>query len=167
MGGKQLALQGPVANRLRLYQSGIKMDPLSSLASIAGILSVASRTSTSLHDLYDGLKNGPELILALSNEIADLSITLDRVLGARDMIQQLDSVADQSFATQLEAQVEKARYVVTELDTLCQTLSEKKRSSQRVAWLLHQGKAAVMKEQVREVRLRINDMLVAHNMLVS
>ncbi|KAK0701888.1 hypothetical protein B0T26DRAFT_681989 [Lasiosphaeria miniovina] len=136
-------------------------DPLSIVTGVGGLLSLTGRTSSPLHKLYRGLKNGPELIIVLSNEVYDLSLVLDRVASAKDTLERLDPVENAVFITALSTQLEKAKDVLVKLSGLATVLAKRKRSTQRVKWTLHESKAAALKDEVRNVRVRINEITMS------
>ncbi|KAK3319029.1 ankyrin repeat-containing domain protein [Apodospora peruviana] len=118
-------------------------DPVSMLTGVGGLLALTVRTSSSLHKIYGKLKNGPLLIIALSNEIADLSLVLDRVNSAKETLERLDPAENAAFITALDGQLDKARGTLQETE------------------------ATALKDEVRDVRHRINDILIAHNSAIS
>ncbi|KAK3318775.1 hypothetical protein B0H66DRAFT_591446 [Apodospora peruviana] len=61
----------------------------------------------------------------------------------------------------------KAEDVLTRLDALSRKLSAQKQSGQRVRWIWYQSKAAALKDELREVRRRIHELLVAQNITIT
>ncbi|KAK3389818.1 ankyrin repeat-containing domain protein [Podospora didyma] len=142
-------------------------DPLSIITSVGGLLALTARTSRSLHTLFSELKNGPALIIGLSNEVADLSLVLDQVGNAKETFERLDPVVNAAFVTSLGSQLEKAGDVLSKLDDLTTSLAKRKRSMQRLKWTLHEGKATELKDKMRDVRRRIHEMITAHSSVMT
>ncbi|KAK3371177.1 hypothetical protein B0T24DRAFT_306629 [Lasiosphaeria ovina] len=142
-------------------------EPLSMLAGIASLITTTTRISGALHKIHRGLKNGPELLLALSNEIADLTLVLDQTQRAQDRLGQLSSDDSTAGAAILKSQLDKAHNVLSKLDKLSADLLKRKRSLQRVKWVLHESKATTLKDEMREVRRRIHEILTANNATTS
>ncbi|KAK3386478.1 hypothetical protein B0H63DRAFT_540372 [Podospora didyma] len=143
-------------------------DPLSALSGIVSLIDITTRASASLHKLYMELKNAPTLILALANEIADLTVVLDRASGARDTLGRLDPAENAGFVTALSALLDKAKDILSRLEMLSKDLLRQKWSSvKRVKWSLTQSKATSLKNEVREVRIKMNEILIAHNSAIS
>ncbi|KAK4176608.1 ankyrin repeat-containing domain protein [Triangularia setosa] len=138
-------------------------DPLSIASGVASLLNVAGRTATCLYEFHQDLKHGPDLILALSNEVSDLILVLDRINEARETLQTLARRESTPYVSVLGAQLDTAQEVLSKLESLSTALSGHKRSMQRIKWCLRQNKAAALKNEVREVRLRINEIMTAHN----
>ncbi|KAK4200931.1 ankyrin repeat-containing domain protein [Triangularia verruculosa] len=142
-------------------------DPLSIASGVASLLNVAGRTATCLYEFQQDLKHGPDLILALSNEVSDLILVLDRINEAQETLQMLARQESTGYVSALGTQLDKVREVLSRLEALAASLSKQKRSMQRIKWCLRQNKAAVLKSEVREVRLRINEIMMAHNTATS
>ncbi|KAK0708868.1 hypothetical protein B0T21DRAFT_83037 [Apiosordaria backusii] len=142
-------------------------DPLSIASGVASLLNVAGRTATCLYEFHQDLKHGPDLILALSNEVSDLTLVLDRVNGACESLENLAVRESTPYVSALGAQLGKAQEVFAKLETLSIALSKQKRSMQRIKWCLRQNKVTALKSEVREVRLKINEIMTAHNTVMS
>ena len=138
-------------------------DPLSILAGVGSLINATTRISTGLQKLHGGLKNGPDLIIALSNEISDLTLVLDQTHCAQDALGRFNPDDSASFVVALKLQLDRAQDLLSKLDSLSKALLKRKRSVQRVKWVLHDSKAAALKSEVREARLRIHEILTAHH----
>ncbi|KAK3372296.1 hypothetical protein B0H63DRAFT_550805 [Podospora didyma] len=142
-------------------------EPLSIVVGVGSLVNATTRISSCLQKLYQGLKNGPDLIIALSNEIVDLTLVLDQTQRANDNSGRLKSDDSAAFVDALQSQLDKAQDLISKLETLSKSLLKRKRSVQRVKWLLNDSKATALRDEVREVRRRIYEILTAHNTSIS
>jgi hypothetical protein len=138
-------------------------DPISCTASAATIFAFALRTCADLRALLSDLKNAPKLIMALSNEVADISVVLDRTSDVSLSLQGLTPERNAAFTTSLSRHLDSAAAILGKLDALVKSLQKGGTSINRVKWLLKKSDAVEIKSQLREVRLSINDLLVAYN----
>lgn len=140
-------------------------EPISLVASVAGLLDVSLRSSKALHSLQSQLKNAPNLIRALSNEVEDLKAVLARVedtaKASKASAQHTPSIT--ATIIDLEAQLLKAKAILADLDTLTKKLAAEKPTLKRIKWCLKQSRASELQTDLKEVRTKINELLVAHN----
>ncbi|RTE76990.1 hypothetical protein BHE90_008552 [Fusarium euwallaceae] len=144
-------------------------EPISLIASVAGLLDVSLRSSKALHSLQSQLRNAPNLIQALSNEVEDLKAVLARVedtTNASKTSRQHVPVITATTAD-LEAQLQKAKAVLADLDILTNNLAAEKPTLKRIKWCLKQSRASELQSELKEVRTKINELLVAHNSCIS
>jgi hypothetical protein len=137
-------------------------DPISILSGVVSLLDVSRRASSGLLALCRDLKNAPELILALSNEVSDINVVLSRMNDSR-MAADSASKQNLSFLTTLEYQFDKAKVLLSDLERLLRTLSQEKSRTQRIKWVLRKSNAEELKNQLREVRVKMNETLVSYN----
>ncbi|KAF4467165.1 hypothetical protein FALBO_5948 [Fusarium albosuccineum] len=136
-------------------------EPISLAASVAGLLDVGLRTSKALHSLQRELRNAPDLIRALSNEVEDIKAVLARV---EDTIKDseasgLNSTIGAAILVDLETQLGKAKTILVTLDSLAQKLVAEAPTLKRVKWCLKKSRAAELQTDLKEVRTRINELL--------
>ncbi|RSM20305.1 hypothetical protein CDV31_000800 [Fusarium ambrosium] len=140
-------------------------EPISLIASVAGLLDVSLRSSKALHSLQSQLRNAPNLIQALSNEVEDLKAVLARVedtkKASKSSGQHVPAIT--AAMVDLEAQLRKAKVTLSDLDTLTKNLAAEKPTLKRVKWCLKQSRASELQSELKEVRTKINELLVAHN----
>lgn len=139
------------------------MDPFSAFSSAISVLDIAIRASKALYGLYTELVGAPELILALSNETADISVVLGRVGEARKTLDRLDTLQNATFLAALDGHIFTAKVILSRLDILATELRSQTGSIKRVKWCLRKNKANGLKDELRAVRQRINEILVAHS----
>ncbi|RSL63229.1 hypothetical protein CEP54_005292 [Fusarium duplospermum] len=144
-------------------------EAISLIASVAGLLDVATRAFSALHNLQSQLRNAPDLIRALSNEAADLGAVLARVDDVRKTTEAagLNTPDGMTALVDLEAQLLKAKSILADLDALAQKLFGEKMTLKRVKWCLKKSRASELQTRLKEVRLKINELLVAHNTSMS
>ncbi|RSL93854.1 hypothetical protein CEP52_012984 [Fusarium oligoseptatum] len=144
-------------------------EPISLIASVAGLLDVTLRSSKALHSLQSQLRNAPNLIQALSNEVEDLKAVLARVEDTTNASKTSRQHAPVITATtaDLEAQLQKAKAVLADLDILTNNLAAEKPTLKRIKWCLKQSRASELQSELKEVRTKINELLVAHNSCIS
>ncbi|KAI0439742.1 hypothetical protein F4803DRAFT_27368 [Xylaria telfairii] len=139
-------------------------DPFSILAGAAGLADVAIKTSLKLCSLVSEFKTAPALILALSNEITEISIVLERVDESRKAVESLgDWQHDAGFLNDLNGQLNNARTILGDLGALAAILSLGNSPAERFRWLRKKKHAAQLKGRLKAARERINELLVAHN----
>lgn len=139
-------------------------DPFSILAGAAGLADVSVTTSSKLHSLISEFKRAPDLILALSNETAEISVVLERVNESRQVVESVgDAQHDAAFLAALDSQLNSARDILTELESLAVLLSPGKPANQGFRRLRQKKHATKLRSRLKEVRERINELLVAHN----
>ncbi|KAJ4308012.1 hypothetical protein N0V84_012352 [Fusarium piperis] len=116
-------------------------EPISLIASVAGLLDVFLRSSKALHTLQSKLKNAPNLIQALSNEVEDLKVVLARIeetaKASKASGQHVPVIA--ATMIDLEAQLRKAKDTLVNLDTLTKKLAAEKPTLKRIKWCLKQS----------------------------
>ncbi|RSL89936.1 hypothetical protein CEP51_000961 [Fusarium floridanum] len=144
-------------------------EPISLIASVAGLLDVSLRSSKALHSLQSQLRNAPNLIQALSNEVEDLKAVLARVEDTTNASKTSGQHVPVITATtaDLEAQLQKAKAVLADLDILTNNLAAEKPTLKRIKWCLKQSRASELQSELKEVRTKINELLVAHNSCIS
>lgn len=135
-------------------------DPFSVFSAAAGVLDIALRATKALHGLCSELREAPALILALSNETADVSVVLGRVDEARANLARLER--DKMFFVALDCHLTTARAVILRLEALISALQVRSGSIKRIKWCLRKNKASALKDDLRDVRQRINEILTAH-----
>ncbi|KAN0112343.1 hypothetical protein V8E51_005294 [Hyaloscypha variabilis] len=142
------------------------MDPFSIFVSAGSLLDMAVRASGALILLYREMKNAPDLILALSNEIADITLVLDRVYDARLTLvtrRRHDSNSSSKYLTILDSHLATARIILGKLEQLSTGLHERKRLGKSIRWCLIKPQAEELKHELKNIRARIREVLIAYN----
>jgi hypothetical protein len=138
-------------------------DPFSVFSATLGILDVSERISAKVVDLFCNWKDAPILILALSSETTELNNVMDRIREAEQTVRGYCMQQDMGFVFALDAQLRKARCYLEALETLVDDLKRGTSIVRRNKWLLKKSTAAKLQTQLRDIRLRIHELLTAHN----
>lgn len=139
-------------------------DPFSIFAGAVSVTDVAVKTSLKLGSLISDFRGAPTLILALSNEVIEIRVVLERVKESQQAVQSLRNPQhDAAFLAALDDQLTKAKTIVTDLESLITTLSTGNSPTERFRWLRKKKHAADLKDELKAVRERINELLVAYN----
>ncbi|KAK3367699.1 ankyrin repeat-containing domain protein [Podospora didyma] len=126
------------------------------------ILDVLTRGSMGLWEIIQTWKSAPDALLALRNETEALRIVLDTVREAQQLIESA-AASDAAFATTLAQEMATAEVSALELTTAVDKLSFGRDFRRKARWLRHQGKIDLLKTRFRDVRERIQALLVVHN----
>lgn len=138
------------------------------LSAAAGFLDVTFRASSGLHNLIIEYRNAPELILALSNEVSEARVVVERVRDAQQTVERLsDSQHDAVFLDNLKDQLAKARAIIADIECLANILSTGTSPGERFRWLRKKKDAARLKNRLQEATRRVNDLLIAQNPSLS
>jgi hypothetical protein len=137
-------------------------DPLSVIASAISTVGDFTELSASLRRLYRSWKDAPTLILILANESADLEVVILQLQNGRESLEAC--ARNTEFITSLDRQLQRARGYLEQLQTLTADLTTGSTSARRKKWILRKKTAAQLQSGVREVRISINDLLVAHSL---
>lgn len=130
------------------------MDPLSITAAIIALIGAGGKVGTGLRKLVE-LRNAPDSLLQLNNEVADLKL----IVQAIDT-NTLDSPADDSGAAaqyQLTHNaLERVKEVALELEVLIENTLTKVTDDgtkfDKVAWLRQAKKVQGLKEKIRNAK---------------
>ncbi|KAI1358912.1 hypothetical protein F5Y08DRAFT_94250 [Xylaria arbuscula] len=140
------------------------VDPFSILAGAVGVTDVAVKTSMKLRSLISDFRDAPSLILALSNEVTEMRVVLERVKESQRAVQSLHNPQyDAAFLAALNDQLTKAHTITMDLESLVTTLSTGNSPTERFRWLRKKKNAADLNGKLKAVRERMNELLVAYN----
>jgi Mg2+ and Co2+ transporter CorA len=129
---------------------------------IVGLLDIAVRTADSLRKLYSEVKNAPDLIWALSNDITDFKDVLEDISSARESIEKLAHPQDSSMMNNLDRRLQNAQVVLSELDSLVTRLNELKSSTKRIAWYLKKAQAEALRNRLKETKAQLVETLISY-----
>lgn len=141
-------------------------EVISIISAVAGLLDITLRSSTALHELQSQLRNAPALIRALSNETQDLRAVLtllDDTMKASEAIE-LNTSEGSAVLAALKVQLRKAETILVGLEHLTQKLAAETPTMRRVKWCLNKSRASELQRLLKEVRMTINDLLLAHTL---
>ena len=134
------------------------MDPLSLTASIIAIVGIGGQAAKAVRKLAS-LKDAPDLLLALNNELSDLRVV---VLAIQDVFQKQQSRAtearvDASVVNSLRQTKEtvlKLEALYDRLDTLA-SWSSWSTPLHKATWLREQKRVRMVQEDLGNVRLKL------------
>ncbi|KAK4182753.1 ankyrin repeat-containing domain protein [Podospora australis] len=137
---------------------------ISLIGAVAGLLDVALRSCTALHQLQSQLRNAPALVHALSNEIQDLRVVLTLVRDTLKASDAIDTDPNQNSAViaALRAQLQAANAILGDLNLITEKLAAEKPTMRRIKWCLTKSRASELQGRLRDVRMKINELLLAH-----
>ncbi|KAI1121112.1 hypothetical protein F5Y10DRAFT_109399 [Nemania abortiva] len=139
-------------------------DPFSIFAGAVGVTDVAAKTSSTLRKLISEFRNAPALVQALFNEITEISVVLERVKESQRAVRSLgDLQHDDAFLAALDGQLNKARNILTDMESLVNTLRAGNSRTRGFRWLRKKEHATDLKVRLKAVRVRVNELLLAHN----
>jgi hypothetical protein len=141
------------------------MDPLSVVASVASLLEIGMRVSKELNGVIHTWKTAAPSIIALYNEITDLNVVLDHTRSAQETVQAKGAKYDAAFLEAMNDNLRQCEKVMVELDTLVVELRSMGNLKMKYKWLRKNSVASEMQTQLRDIRVRINELLVAYNVL--
>ena len=142
------------------------MDPLSLVASIITVVGVGGKATKAIRKLAL-VKDAPEIVLALNNEITDLNLTM---LAIQDILQKHQSdtptSGDQNWQVKMyqnvSSSLSQTKDKVTRLellhDRLERIMSEPK-TSKKIAWLCEQTELKSVQEDLRSARQKLISVL--------
>ena len=131
-------------------------------AAAIGILNTGAKASVRLRQTFKTWINAPEELLALHNEVEDLRVVINQISIAGTAVEAV-SQQDATFTKALREQIDKAGVYLESLELLLDDISKIKKYKKRYRWVRQEGKVELRKGQFRNVRERIQALLVAHN----
>jgi hypothetical protein len=139
------------------------MDPFSIFVSVATLLEVGMRVSIELGGVVRTWRNAPPAIFALYNEISDLNVVLDHTRSAGQVVDAKGAKYDTHFLETLEGHLRQARKLLDDLETLVLELKDLSTVKKKYKWVFKNSEASSLQHRLREVRARINELLIAYN----
>ena len=143
------------------------MDPLSIAAFAATVLEVGIRVSGQVNGAITTWKTTDVVLLALSNETSNLNLVLDHMYRAWQEIaeceSQLPATRDETLSSTLASLLEDADKLLRRLQTLILDIGSRPRTRRRFTWLQKQSLATDLQGDLRNVRLRLSELLLANS----
>ena len=142
------------------------MDPLSIVASVTAVASLATETARVFRDLRVTCSTLPGRLHALSNEVSDLELVLRQVASlierrATDPILRDRQWHIPQLMKQARSKLEELRAII---QRLCKICTETRMPLLNVhAWRKDQPKLQELQEDIKTVKYRLNIMLGASN----
>ena len=142
-------------------------DPLSIASACLSIVDASLRLSDRIRAVVHLWRHAPTEIIALHNEISDLTVVLDHCRMAVRNIQATDIQAGRTGTPDVPAdlgqQLRKVETILSQLEGFLDELMAIPGLRKRFQWVKRSSFASTKKDEIRDVRMRINDMLAAHN----
>ncbi|KAG9498256.1 hypothetical protein J7337_011152 [Fusarium musae] len=134
------------------------------VASIASLLDLALKSSNGLCDLQFQVRNAPHLIQALENETEAIRAVLVHVENTiqSTATARLRNPCGSAILGDLAIELSKGAAVLKDLDSFISGLKNETPTLQRVKWTCKKEKATELMKQLREVRIRISELQLAH-----
>jgi DUF971 family protein len=139
------------------------MDPFSIFASVTTLLEVGLRASKELNGVIRIWKTAIPVIIALHNEVSDLNIVLDQTRLAEGFVRAKGAKYDVGFLEALEHHIHQAQTVLGEINVLIREIKLQGKYKKKYTWLFKHTLARDLQQNLRDVRLRINELLVTYN----
>ena len=143
------------------------MDPLSIAAFAATVLEVGIRVSGQVNGAITTWKTTDVVLLALANETSNLNLVLDHMYRAWQEIaeceSQLPATRDETLSSTLASLLEDADKLLRRLQTLILDIGSRPRTRRRFTWLQKQSLAIDLQGDLRNVRLRLSELLLANS----
>ena len=101
--------------------------------------------------------------MALSNEVSDLVVVLDHIYAAQESVRAKGGKHDHQFIVALESNLVQTEELLHQLATLLVELKALSSLKRKYKWQRKQYVAEDLQRRLRMSRLRINELLIAHN----
>jgi hypothetical protein len=138
-------------------------DPLSLATGIVSVIALTTAASKALHRLIVSMRQAPQALLSLSNELADLAVVILEVKNVVDSGKDLPPRSRERLAILLM----RAKPKVDEIEKLATDLtragSKSRLNFSRMTWMDGKAKAAGIQKELRVFRLNIAAILAANN----
>ena len=144
------------------------MDPLSVIASCIAVAGAAKTAVRGVSKLK-GLRNLPDILLAVVNEVADLALVVQEIKLSFQQFQHTSSVPANIFST-INQRLDRAQATLLELDQVVNysLLLPPKDNGDIVvshsAWIRKEGHVHRLQERLRTIRLDITTTFAALNL---
>jgi Fungal N-terminal domain of STAND proteins len=141
-------------------------DPLSVTASVIAVLGAAVNAAQTIQNLIRTLRQAPDELLALSNEVSDFRLVLHEI----DLSAQGQDVAYNSTSAILRI-LSRAEAKLDELDRFVKGFVRPHLSTvtkvDRVRWMKEKNNAQAIQSELRAMRMDLATLLVAKTSYVN
>jgi len=145
------------------------MDPVSIVALAATVLEIGIRVSGHLGNVVATWKSADPVILALANEISDLTVVLDHMNCAWKRIRDIsdpNDASDVGFLGAFNGALLQAELHLQELERVIIETGSLGNLKRKYKWLRNSAVAKDMQAKLRDVRLRLTELLITYNAYV-
>ena len=142
------------------------MDPLSITAAAVGFIAVAGEASKNIRRLILTVKHAPSEIVALSNELSDLTLLVDDIEACRNEKHGVEHCTTESIDFQLafKAHITRAREQLSRLSALVEEvfcIREGSAQYSRHRWLKRKSQASEIKNKLIEAKRNLGILLTS------
>lgn len=142
-------------------------DFLSISSACLSIVDATVRLSGRIKGVIHLWMHAPMEIIALHNELSDLAVVLDYGRMAAFDIQtteiQVGLASTPNVSADLGRQLKTAEVILSQLDSFVNELMAIPKIKKRFRWVTRGSFASTKKDELRNVRMRINDIFAAYN----
>ncbi|KLU92355.1 hypothetical protein MAPG_11301 [Magnaporthiopsis poae ATCC 64411] len=150
-------------------------EPFSIAASAISLAAIAAHTSRVLSNFCSEVKHAPALVVALSNEVNDLKLVLDKVSSATSSLAAptastpgpSTSSSNVAMEARLRDMLARAKNLLVELDILSRQLSGLDTAAQRIKWQFSKTKVENLKDRLRSTSRSLMHIMVSSNLASS
>jgi len=141
------------------------MDPLSIVASAASILELGLKVSKGVNGVITTWRSAAPVIFALHNEVSDLNVVLDHMTHAWTSIhaKSRDNKQDRHFLKAFHLQLDQAEDVLHQINREVQALRAMNSFKMKFKWLSRNSRVAGMQSRLKDVRMRLSELMLAYN----
>jgi hypothetical protein len=138
-------------------------DPLSLATGIVSVIALTTAASKALHRLIVSMRQAPEALLSLSNELADLAVVILEVKHVIDSGKDLPPRSRERLAMLLLRSKPKVDEIERLATDLTRAGSKNILNFSRMSFIEGKAKAASIQKDLRVFRLNIAAVLAANN----
>jgi hypothetical protein len=139
-------------------------EVFSIITAAVGALDVGVRVSAKLAQSIATWKSATPEILALQNEVTDLSVVLEHASNIKQAAFAAATGSDHGFASAIDVQLQVAKRHLSELDNLLNMLQLNHPLKRRWKWFLQKSNTEQIQKHLREARLRIKELVATQNL---
>ena len=149
------AIEAPYQTELHLLV--IEMDPLSLTASIIAVLGASATVASGIEKIIS-MRNAPDAILALNNEVADFQLVVGMIHELLQDYNSSNSTESAVYTESLTSVLVRAKQKLLELDMLIQyrlMTGGTKQDFNRIAWVREHRKVKALQDEIRSIRMNL------------
>jgi len=140
------------------------MEPITIIATLGSLVKLSWELNRKLNKFTHTWKTTSGAILAINNEISDLTVVLDHARTAQLSVFRSDE--NSTFVPALQCQLEQAERLLLQLDDFIAKIEQEVGFKRKWKWLLKNPKVAEFQHGLRGVRERICELMTAYNVYV-
>jgi hypothetical protein len=141
-------------------------DPLSVGASAIALLQISAACAQSLLSIIQGIRDAPEELMVLSNEVNSLNVIIDEVRKVSGFLAADHSSTSQSVET-ITGLLKEAEDVFVTLNALASKYKSNPRTlDHSVSWLCRKSRANKCLMRLRDIRANMMALLASESVLV-